>query len=371
MNESRRSFLKTSAGLAASLAASRAIVRAASPDTTHTSETEAVDTQSANPNSIPLLEGPAPGETRKGDMIYRRLGETGEMVSLIGMGGFHLGVPKTDDDAIKLIRSAIDRGITFMDNCWDYNHGVSEIRAGKAFRDGYRDKVFVMTKIDGRTKKVAARQIEESLVRLQTDRLDLLQHHEVLRMEDPDQIFTENGAMAAARDAQKAGKVRFIGFTGHKDPLVHLRMLQVAQQYHFHFDTVQMPINVMDAHFRSFASQVLPVLLREKIAPLAMKTFGDHSILDSKTVTPIEALHFSMSLPVSVVITGIDKPEILDQALAAVKSYQPMKAAQVGPLLARTRAAALAGKYELYKTSIHFDGTTKHPEWLGYPEMNG
>ncbi len=369
MESSRRSFLKSSAALAAGFAASRNLARAADTDTDTSKKAEAANTQSSSPASIPLLNGPAPGEVRKGDMIYRPLGATGEMVSLIGMGGFHLGKPATDDEAIRLVRSGIDQGITFLDNSWDYNLGTSELRAGKALRDGYRDKVFQMTKIDGRTKKAAARQIDESLTRLQTDHLDLVQHHEIIRMEDPDQIFKEDGAMAAVLEAKKAGKIRFIGFTGHKDPLIHLRMLQVAKENDFHFDTVQMPINVMDAHFRSFSSQVLPVLIREKIAPLAMKTFGDHYILNSKTVEPVEALHFSMSLPVAVVITGIDKPEILEQALEAVKTYKPLNEAGVAALLSRTLVAANKGEFELYKTTQNFDSTAQNPEWLGYPKQ--
>ena len=368
MDSSRRSFLKTSTALAAGFAALRGTAGAAGSDTDTAKKAEAVNTQSSSPASIPLLNGPAPGEVRKGDMLYRPLGSTGEMVSLIGLGGYHLGKPETDDEAVRLVRTAIDRGITFLDNSWDYNLGTSELRAGKALRDGYRDKVFQMSKIDGRTKKAAMRQIEESLTRLQTDRLDLVQHHEIIRMEDPDQIFKEGGAMEAVLEAKKAGKVRFIGFTGHKDPLVHLRMLQVAKENDFHFDTVQMPLNVMDAHFRSFGSQVLPVLIREKIAPLAMKTFGDPYILNSKTVQPIEALHFSMSLPVSVVITGIEKPEILEQALEAVKTYKPLNEAGVAALLSKTRLAANKGEFELYKTTQNFDSTAQNPEWLGYPK---
>ena len=166
-------------------------------------------------------------------MIYRDLGATGEKVSLIGVGGWHLGLKYVDQKtAIRIVRSAIDRGINFMDNCWDYNGGVSENRMGKALRDGYREKVFLMTKIDGRTKKIAAEQIDESLKRLQTDCLDLVQHHEILRFEDPHRIFDEkDGAHLAMLDAQKAGKLRFIGFTGHKDPQIHLRMLEVADEY--------------------------------------------------------------------------------------------------------------------------------------------
>jgi diketogulonate reductase-like aldo/keto reductase len=364
MDHSRRSFLKTSVAVTAGLAAARGYARDAETDTTQRAESANIETPA--PGDIPLLEGPAHGEIRKGDMIYRPLGATGEMVSLIGMGGFHLGKISTDAEAIRLIHAAVDNGITFMDNCWDYNRGTSELRAGKAYKEGgYRDKVFQMTKIDGRTKKAAARQIDESLARLQTDHLDLLQHHEIIRMEDPVSIFKEDGAMAAVLEAKQKGKLRFIGFTGHKDPVIHLRMLQVARENDFHFDTVQMPINVMDAHFRSFSAQVLPVLIREKIAPLAMKTFGDHFILDTKTAEPIEMLHFSMSLPVAVVITGIDKQEVLDQALAAVKTYHPMDKAAVAALLGRTRAAARKGQSELYKTSWHFDGTAQNPDWLG------
>jgi aryl-alcohol dehydrogenase-like predicted oxidoreductase len=192
----------------------------------------------------------AGGNKEGGSMIYRTLGRTGERVSAIGMGGFHIGQPKlTDDDSIKLIRAAIDGGINFMDNSWDYNKGQSEIRMGKALKDGYRQKVFLMTKLDGRTKEEATRQINESLQRLQTDHLDLIQHHEIIRFDDPDRIFAENGAQEAVLEARKAGKVRYIGFTGHKDPHIHLYMLEVAARHNFHFDTVQMPLNVMDAHF--------------------------------------------------------------------------------------------------------------------------
>jgi len=314
-------------------------------------------------HQIPLTSSPG---TRKGDMLYRKLGRTGQEVSSIGMGGFHLGQHGlSDDDSIRLIRSGIDRGITFMDNSWDYNEGQSEIRMGKALQDGYRQKVFLMTKIDGRTKEVAQRQIETSLERLQTDHIDLVQHHEVIRFDDPDRIFAEGGAMEAILAAQKAGKIRYIGFTGHKDPQIHLYMLKVAASHGFHFDTVQMPLNVMDAHFRSFAQMVLPELVKEKIGVLGMKSMGDGVILKSKVVSPIECLHYALSLPTSVVITGIDKPEILDQAIKAVKTFQPMNREQVAQLLAKTKEVAMAGKYELFKTSSHFDSTAKHPDWLG------
>jgi aryl-alcohol dehydrogenase-like predicted oxidoreductase len=299
-------------------------------------------------------------------MIYRELGRTGERVSAIGIGGFHLGKQQDPDESVRLLRAAIDRGITFMDNCWDYNGGISEVRMGQALRDGYRQKVFLMTKIDGRDKNTAARQIEESLGRLQTDTIDLMQFHEVIRLDDPDVIFAPGGAIEAVKEAKQAGKIRHIGFTGHKDPSVHLRMFETADQHGFHFDTVQMPINVMDAHFRSFLNGVAPVAQQHGTAILAMKTFGDHFILESKTVTPIEALHFGLNSPASVVITGIDSPAVLDQAFEAVKTFNSLDQQQVAAILAKTRDAAMTGKFELFKTSSHFDGTIRNPSWLGY-----
>ncbi|MEH1877231.1 aldo/keto reductase [Nostoc sp.] len=241
----------------------------------------------------------------------------------------------------------------------------SEIRIGQALRNGYCQKVFLMTKVDGRTKLAAAKQIDESLTRLQTDHVDLMQFHEVIRMEDPDRIFAPDGALSAMLAAQKAGKVRYIGFTGHKDPLVHLRMLDIAAQNNFHFDTLLMPLNVMDAHFRSFQHLVLPVALKEKIGVLSMKPMGGKFILKSNTVKPIECLHYAMNLPTSVVITGIDSIPILDQALEAVRTFQPMSQQQLTALLARTAQAAAQGQYELFKTTNHFDSTAKNPEWLG------
>jgi predicted aldo/keto reductase-like oxidoreductase len=314
-------------------------------------------------NQIPLTSSPG---TRKGDMLYRTLGRTGERVSAIGMGGFHIAQHGlTEDDSIRLVRAAVDRGITFMDNSWDYNEGQSEVRMGKALKDGYRQKVFLMTKIDGRTKEVAERQIETCLERLRTDHIDLLQHHEIIRFDDPDRIFAPGGAMEAVVAAKKAGKIRYIGFTGHKDPHIHLYMLKLAAEHGFRFDTVQMPLNVMDAHFRSFAQMVLPELVKEEIGVLGMKSMGDGVILKSKAVSALECLHYALSLPTSVVITGIDKQEVLDQAFQAAKTFQPMNREQVAQLLAKTKEVAVAGKYELFKTSSHFDSTAKHPDWLG------
>ena len=297
---------------------------------------------------------------------YRVLGSTGERVSAIGLGGWHLGLPTVDEQlSFRIVRSAIDRGLNFMDNSWDYNGGTSEIRMGKALRDGYRDKVFLMTKIDGRSKREATRQLDESLRRLQTDRIDLVQHHEVIRFEDPHRIFDAEGANAALVEARNAGKIRYIGFTGHKDPRIHLHMLEVAKEHDFSFATVQMPLNVMDAHYRSFGKLVLPELVKQKIGVLGMKSMANGIILKSRTVTPVECLHYALNLPTSVVITGCDSMEILEQALDAVRSFQPMSAAQVKAILAKTKAAATDGEFEPFKTSSIFDSTATHPDWLG------
>jgi aryl-alcohol dehydrogenase-like predicted oxidoreductase len=317
--------------------------------------------------TTPAADAPAgrPGETRRGDMLYRRLGTTNEEVSAIGLGGHHIGRQKDEKESVAIIRAAIDAGVTFMDNCWDYHDGGSEIRMGKALADGYRKRVFLMTKIDGRTRKAAAEQIDESLRRLRTDVLDLVQHHEVIRMEDPDRIFAPGGAQEAVEAARKAGKVRYVGFTGHKDPAVHLRMLEVAAARGFKFDTAQMPLNVLDAHFRSFAKQVVPACLRDGVGVLGMKSMGDGLVLKSKAATPVECLRYALSLPASVVITGIDSMDVLKQNLGVVKTFQPMTGEEMTALLARSARAAAAGEYERFKTTNAFDGTAKTPSWLG------
>jgi predicted aldo/keto reductase-like oxidoreductase len=305
-------------------------------------------------------------DTTHPDMLYRVLGSTGEKVSAIGVGGWHLGLKHVDEQlSLRIVRSAIDRGINFMENSWDYNDGASEIRMGKALGDGYRDKVFLMTKIDGRTRKEAARQLDESLRRLGTQTIDLVQHHEIIRFEDPNRIFAEDGANAALVEARRAGKLRYIGFTGHKDPRIHLYMLEVAAEHGFQFDTAQMPLNLMDAHFRSFARLVVPELVRRKIAVLGMKSMANGILLRSKTVTPIECLHYALNLPASVVITGIDSMQVLDQACEAVRTFQPLGDAGVRSLMEKTATAAARGEYEPFKTSSIFDSTALHPEWLG------
>ena len=306
---------------------------------------------------------PVPPEAR---IPTRTLGRTGERVSAIGLGGWHIGWPQVPEaEAIRIVRAAVDAGITFLDNSWDYNDGASEIRMGKALRDGYRERVFLMTKIDGQTKEAAAEQIQECLRRLQVDVIDLMQFHEIIRMEDPGRVFAPGGALEAAIEAKEAGKIRYIGFTGHKSPTIHLRMLETAKDHGFRFDTVQMPLNVMDAHFDSFEKRVLPVLLKENIGVLGMKPLGDRQVLESQTVTPIEGLHYALNLPTSVVITGCDSMEILEQAIRAATTFKPLSRERVEELLAKTADAAHQGRFERYKTTHDFDSTVEHPEWLG------
>src|SRR6476659_8636711 len=299
-------------------------------------------------------------------MIYRMLGSTGEKVSAIGVGGWHLGLKTVDEKlAIRIVRSAIDRGINFLDNSWDYNEGESELRMGKALGDGYRDRAFVMTKIDGRSRKEAAKQLDESLRRLNIDYIDLVQHHEIIRFEDPDRIFHADGANAALVEARAAGKLRYIGFTGHKDPRIHRHMLEVAEENGFTFDTVQMPLNVMDAHYRSFAKLVLPELVKQEIGVLGMKPMANGIILKSKTASAAECLRYALNLPTSVVSTGCDSMDVLEQALEVARTFRPMADAEVAALLARTAQAAATGEFEPFKTTSIFDATASHPEWLG------
>ena len=295
----------------------------------------------------------------------RTLGRSGEKVSIVGLGGYHIGHPEDEQLSIRLVRTALDNGMNFLDNCWDYNGGQSEIRMGKALRDGYRQKAFLMTKIDGQTKQAATQQLEESLRRLQTDHIDLLQFHEVIRETDPARIMGAGGGMEAVLEAKKQGKVRYIGFTGHKSPDIHLKMLETAFANQFTFDAVQMPLNVMDAHYNSFEKKVLPVLVKRGIGVLGMKPMGDAIILRSKAATPVECLHYAMSLPTSVVITGCESPSILQQALDAARSFKPMSQEGVAQLLAKTAASAAKGEFELYKTTHNFDGTFQNPQWLG------
>jgi predicted aldo/keto reductase-like oxidoreductase len=299
------------------------------------------------------------------EITYRILGHTGEKVSIIGLGGFHIGIQNNENTSIQIMRTAIDNGINFMDNCWDYNDGISEIRMGKALRDGYRNKIFLMTKIDGHTAQAATKQLDESLKRLQTDSIDLLQFHEVIRITDPEKIFGPGGSMEVLIRAKKAGKIRYIGFTGHKSPDIHLKMLQVAQSNGFLFDTVQMPLNIMDAQYNSFEKKVLPVALKNDIGVIGMKPMGAGTILKSNTVTPLECLHYAMTLPVSVVITGCESLTLLRQALRAARNFNPLTEEEMSALLTKSAKAAGDGKYELYKTDTVHDGTVHNPQWLG------
>jgi aryl-alcohol dehydrogenase-like predicted oxidoreductase len=303
------------------------------------------------------------GETRDG-VIYRNLGSTGERVSAIGLGGYHIGIP-SEAEGIRIIRTALDRGITFLDNSWDYHDGDSEVRMGKALRDGYRKRAFLMTKYNGRTRAAAGKQIDESLRRLQTDHIDLIQFHENIRMTDADKYFAAGGAHEAVMAAKKAGKVRYVGFTGHKDPSIHLHMLDMAAKNGFHFDSCQMPLNVLDYNFRSFAHEVVPRLVAEKTAVLGMKPFASGLIFGAGQVDAVECLHYALNLPTSVVINGCDSLERLDQAFQAMKTFKPMSAAQVEALTSKTKDAAMSGRIERFKTSEDFDGTTHDPSSMG------
>jgi len=300
------------------------------------------------------------------DIPSRVLGRTGERVSAIGLGGWHLALSHVNATlAERLIHGAIERGVTFMDNCWDYNDGASEERMGKALRDGRRQRVFLMTKIDGRSEREATRQLDESLRRLRTDCIDLVQHHEMLRFDDADRIFRDDGAHAALEKARAAGKLRYIGFTGHKDPRIHLHTLDLARAAGVTFDAVQLPLNVMDAHFRSFERLVLPGLVRDGIGVLGMKSLANGRILQSNTVSAPECLHYALNLPTSVVITGCDSMAVLEQACEAARTFRPMSEEEVTELLARTASAAATGEFELFKTTSIYDGTAKNPDWLG------
>lgn len=296
----------------------------------------------------------------------RPLGNTGEMVSMLGLGGYHIGESRLSDrEAIDIIRAAINQGITFLDNSWDYHRGRSETLVGKALHGTPRESAFVMTKIDGRTAREATHQLDESLRRLRVDYIDLLQHHEIIRFDDADRVFAEGGAHEALLKASDRGKIRFIGFTGHKDPRIHLYMLEKSVQHRFHFDAVQMPLNVMDWHFRSFEKLVLPELVKRGIAVLGMKSLGHGVILASGAVTAEECLRYSLSLPTSVVIVGIDSMPVLRQAIRVGSTFTPMTEKECNDIRIRTARVARFGEYELFKTSSHFDATAEHPDWLG------
>ena len=284
----------------------------------------------------------------------RPFGRTGIPVSILALGGWHLGVPKTDAAATRLAHAAIDAGITFMDNAWDYNEGLSETRMGKAIHDR-RDQVFLMTKVctHGRDGKVAMTQLEQSLKRLKTDHLDLWQIHEVVFDDEPARHFAKGGVVEALDRARQQGKVRFVGFTGHKDPRLHLEMLA----HDYPWDACQLPLNCFDASFRSFEQRVLPELTRRGIAVVGMKSFnGDARALKKKVVTAKEALSYTMSLPIATLVSGIDSPKVLRQNVDIARGFRPMTEQQRDRLRRRVAAAAADGHFELYKVSALFEG---------------
>lgn len=290
----------------------------------------------------------------EGSVPKKALGRTGVQVSALGLGGYHLGSAETDQAANEIVAKAMDHGITFFDNAWEYHDGLSEERLGRALK-GKRQQAFVMTKVctHGRDKKLAMRMLEESLRRLQIDHLDLWQIHEVIYENDPDLIFAPDGAAEALVDAKQQGKVRFIGFTGHKDPEIHLKMLA----HNFFFDTVQMPLNCFDATFRSFETQVLPEAARRGMAVLGMKSLGGSGeMVRHGGITAEQGLRYAMSLPVATTISGIDSMEVLNQNLAIAVNFQPFSAAQMKDLREKCRQFAADGRYELFKMSVKYDG---------------
>lgn len=289
-----------------------------------------------------------------GEIPRRALGRTGAKVSALALGGYHLGMVKTKREAMRIVHEAIDAGLDFMDNAWEYHEGRSEELMGEAL-EGRREQVFLMTKCcsHGRDKKTALRQLEQSLRRLKTDHLDLWQLHEVVYDNDPDLHFAPGGAVEALEQAKRDGKVRFVGFTGHKDPSIHLKMLA----HDFPFDTCQMPLNVFDSTFRSFEQRVLPELIRRGIAPLGMKSMcGEGLPVKKRAVKPQEALRYAMSLPVAATISGIDSLKVLRQNLSVARGFEPYTEDEMQALRDRCAEAAADGRFELYKTSKHFDG---------------
>ena len=294
----------------------------------------------------------------------RPLGKTGLQVAVLGLGGYHLGSADSDDEANRIVAEAIDAGINFFDNAWEYHDGKSETRMGNALK-GKRDQVVLMTKVctHGRKKDVAMRMLEESLKRLQTDHLDVWQVHEVVYDNDPDLIFAKDGAIEALEMAKKQGNVRFVGFTGHKDPSIHLKMLS----HDYAFDTVQMPLNCFDGTYRSFETQVLPELNKRGIAPLGMKSLGGSGeSVKNGAVTAQEALRYAMSLPVAVTISGMESLDVLHQNLEVARGFQPMPARELSALRTRVKQYASDGRFELFKSTKKYDGRIGR-ELHGFP----
>jgi aryl-alcohol dehydrogenase-like predicted oxidoreductase len=311
--------------------------------------------------AVPLIPGGSMAQQEQntqqvpsGVVPKKRLGRTGVEISALGLGGYHLGSAETDRAANEIVAKALDHGITFFDNAWEYHDGLSEERLGNSLR-GKRQQAFVMTKVctHGRDKNVAMRMLEESLRRLQTDHLDLWQIHEVIYENDPDLIFKPNGAVEALLTAKQQGKVRFIGFTGHKNPEIHLKMLG----HNFPFDTVQMPLNCFDATFRSFETQVLPEATRQGLAALGMKSLGGSGeMVRHGGITAQQGLRYAMSLPVATTISGMESMEVLDQNLAVAVNFQPLSTAEMQNLRDQSRKFAGDGRYELFKMTTKYDG---------------
>src|ERR1700734_745313 len=294
----------------------------------------------------------------------RPLGRTGLQVSVLGIGGYHLGSVDSDAEATLIVDEALDAGVNFFDSAWEYHSGLSEERLGRALK-GKRDRAVVMTKVctHGRDKSVAMRQLEESLTRLQTDHLDVWQLHEVIYENDPDLIFAPNGAAEALLAAKQQGKVRFVGFTGHKDPSIHLNMLS----HNFPFDTVQMPLNCLDASFRSFETNVLPEANRRGMAALGMKSLGGSGeLVREGAVVVTMGLRDAMSLPVAVTISGIDSLSVLHQNLEVARGFQPFSAAEMQTIREGCRFGAADGHMELFKTTKKYDGDLGR-EMHGFP----
>jgi aryl-alcohol dehydrogenase-like predicted oxidoreductase len=304
---------------------------------------------------------------RSGEIPRRSLGRTDEMVSVLALGGFHLGSVGNERDAISIIHAAIEAGVTFMDNAWEYHDGKSETRMGKALKGGLREQVFLMTKVctHGRDAKVAMRQLEESLRRLQTDHLDLWQVHEVAYYNDPERHFEPGGVTEALDRAKREGKTRFVGFTGHKDPALHLRMLS----YEYPFDACQLPLNAFDASFRSFERQVLPELQRRRIAAIGMKSLGgEGDAVTRKAITAEEGLRYAMSLPVATTVSGIDSMRVLRQNLAVARGFAPMSASEMDELRRRCAPQAADGRFELYKVTAKHEAEVGRKQH-GFPSM--
>ena len=292
-----------------------------------------------------------------GEIPRRRFGRADELVSALALGGAHIGGMDSQREAIKVVHAAIDAGLTFMDNAWEYQDGRAEEVMGKALANGWRERVFLMTKVctHGRDRKIAMRQLEQSLRRLKTDHLDLWQVHECVYYSDPQNHFAPGGAIEALVEAKEKGLVRYVGFTGHKDPAIHRMMLS----YDFPFDSVQMPLNCFDASFKSFERDVLPAARERGLAVLGMKSMGgEGDPVKKKAVTAEEALRYAMSLPVTTTVSGIDSMKVLRQNLRIARNFVPMREPEMAALRRRVLESAKDGRFELYKTTAKFDGDT-------------